>query len=242
MQRVNLLRGSLLASCSPLSSRLMPELRAGQGGLPPTLPTQAINCWGFVGGGISLSPLALPAASAASSQYLSAYSASPPTWTTSLDWLPPYKPYMLNDLFWETSCTAVFRFQERNRLFLDESYLAQTIYILTWSMEISSHISESSTPVVFNLYCLTYSHNPVRHPIYWQQECQVWLEFTLSVLLYSTINYIKVDAIPNVQRIFSYKTQWSCNCVICPSVWLSHWVSIINPTYVSAVLCVCVCL
>lgn len=92
------LRGSLLASCSPLSSRLMPELRGGQGGLPPTLPTQAINCWGFVGGGISPSSLALPAVSTASSQYLSAYSASPPTWTTSLNWLPPYKP-MLNDLF-----------------------------------------------------------------------------------------------------------------------------------------------
>lgn len=49
VQCVIQLRGSLLAGCSPLISHLMPEQRGGQGGLPPTLPTQAINCWGICG-------------------------------------------------------------------------------------------------------------------------------------------------------------------------------------------------
>lgn len=126
LQCVIQLRGSLLASCSPLSSRLMPEQRGGQGGLPRHCPPRQSTVGGFVGGGISPSPLALSAASAASSQYLSAYSANPPTWTTSLNWLPPYKLHLLNDLWGLATETTTFLFHSalsRKSSFADDSYV-----------------------------------------------------------------------------------------------------------------------
>jgi len=62
---------------------------AGKGDCLRHCPPRQSTVGGFVGGGISLSPLTLPGASAASSQYLSAY---PSTWTASLNWHTNLQP------------------------------------------------------------------------------------------------------------------------------------------------------
>lgn len=77
------------------SSNARAKRRAGGDCLRHCPPRQS-SVGGFVGGGISPSPLALAAASTASSQYLSTYSASPPAWTTSFNWLSLCKQRQLN--------------------------------------------------------------------------------------------------------------------------------------------------